>query len=152
MTVVIKISPMVFIPLLSQFFTYKLFPFLRCELNHNGALRTDLISSGFTSLQKSAQLIKTSFLNGFLIFIAKLLAYSPPNDKTLSKSIWFRMCQVVLFTCWITLPNQDILKDLMKEYIWGILNRPEDKFLIATFLVILSGPAFPKKLKKKHNF
>ena len=83
---------MVLIPFLSQFFTYKLFPFLRCELNHNGALRTDLISSGFTSLQKSAQLIKTSFQNGFLIFIAKLLAYSPPNDKTLSKSIGLRMC------------------------------------------------------------
>ena len=101
---------MVLIPFLSQFFTYKLFPFLRCELNHNGALRTDLISSGFTSLQKSAQLIKTSFQNGFLIFIAKLLAYSPPNDKTLSKSIGLRMCQNVFFACWITLLNQDIVK------------------------------------------
>ena len=101
---------MVFIPLLSQFFTYKLFPFLRCELNHNGALRIDLISSGFTSLQKSAQLIKTSFQNGFLRFIAKLLAYSPPNDKTLLKSIGLKMCQVALFACWISLLNQDNLK------------------------------------------
>ena len=90
---------MVFIPLLSQFFTYKVFPFLRCVLNHNGELRTDLIFSDFTSLQKSAQLIKTSFQNGFLTFIAKLLAYSPPNDKTLSKSIGLRICQVVLFAC-----------------------------------------------------
>ena len=80
--------------------------------NHNGASRTDLISSDFTCLQKSAQLIRTSFQNGFLIFIAKLLAYSPPGDKTLSKSIELRMCQVVLnlFACWITLLNQDILK------------------------------------------
>ena len=140
---------MVFIPFYSQFFTYKLFPFLRCELNHKGALRIDLISYGFTSLQKSAQLIKTSFQNGFLRFIAKLLAYSPPNDKALSKSIGLRMCRVVLFACWISLLNQDIFKALMKEYIWGILNPREDKFLIATFLVILSGPAFHKNLKKK---
>ena len=101
---------MVFVPLLSQFFTYKLFIFLRCVLKHNGALRTDLISSDLTCLQKSAQLIRTSFQNGFLIFIAKLLANSPPSDKTLSKSIGLRMCQVVLFACWITLLNQDILK------------------------------------------
>ena len=59
------------------------------------------------------------------------------------------MCQVVLFACWITLLNQDSFKALMKEYIWGILNPPEDKFLIATFLVILLGPAFHKNLKKK---
>ena len=83
---------MVFAPLLSQFFAYKLFPFLRCVLNHNGALKTDLISSDFTCLQKSAQLIRISFQTGFLIFIAKLLAYSPPSDKTLSKLIGLRMC------------------------------------------------------------
>ena len=70
---------MVFIPLLSQIFTYKLFPLLRCVLNHNGALRTDLISSDFTPLQKSIQLIRTSFQKRFLIFIAKLLEYSPPK-------------------------------------------------------------------------
>ena len=110
---------MVFISLLSQFFTYKLFPFPRCELNHNGALMTDLISSGFTSPQKSAQLIKASFQNGFLRFNAKLLVYSPPNDKTLSKSVGLRMYQVVLFACWVTLLNQDIFKALMKEYIYG---------------------------------
>ena len=90
---------MVFIPLLYQLFTYKLFPFLRCVLNHDGELRTDLISSDFTFLQKSAQLIRISFQNGFLILIARFLAYSPPSDKTLSKSIWLKMYQVVLFAC-----------------------------------------------------
>ena len=44
---------------------------------------TDFIISDFTSLQKSVQLIKASFHNGFLICIAKLLAYPPPSDKTL---------------------------------------------------------------------
>ena len=36
----------------------------------------------------------------------------------------------------------------MKEYISGILNSPEDKILIASFLVIRSGSAFHKNLKK----
>ena len=84
-----------FIPLLYQLFTYKFFQFLRCVLNHNVELRIDSISSDFTSLQKSAQLIKTSFQIGFLIWTARFLAYSPPSDKTLSKSIGMRMCQVV---------------------------------------------------------
>ena len=57
------------------------------------------------------------------------------------------MCQVVLFACWITPLNQDIFKSLMKEIIWGILNRSK-AILIATFLVILSGSAFHKILKK----
>ena len=56
-------------------------------LNHNGELRIDLISPDFTSLQKLAQLIRISFKNGFIILIARFLEYSPPSDKTLSKSI-----------------------------------------------------------------
>ena len=79
-------------------------------LNHNGALSTDLISSEFTSLQKSAQLIKASFQNGILICIARFIVYSAPSDKTLSKPIGLRLCQVVVFACRITLLNQDILK------------------------------------------
>ena len=89
---------MVFIPLLYQLFTNKLCPFLRSVLNHNGELRIDLISSDFTSLKKSAQLIRIPFQNGFLILAARFLAYSP-SDKTLSKSIGLRMYQVVLFAC-----------------------------------------------------
>ena len=38
------------------------------------------------------------------------------------------MCQLELFACWITLLNQAIFKALMKEYVWGILNRPKDIF------------------------
>ena len=78
---------MVLIYLISQLFTYKLFPVLMCVLYQNGALSTDLISSDFISLQKSAQII-TSYQNGFLIWIARLLAYCPPRDRTLLKNNW----------------------------------------------------------------
>ena len=115
----------------------------------NGALVSDLISSEFTSLHKSAQLIRISFQIGFVIWIARFLEYSPPSDITLSKSIGLRVCQVILFACWFTLLNQDIFKALVKEYICGILNLPDDKFLIASFLVIQSGPAYPYKFEKK---
>ena len=80
-----------------------------CVLNHNGKLRTGLISSNFTSLQKSAQLINTTFQDGLFIFIARFLVNSH-SDKTLSKSVLLRMYQVVLFACWITLLNQYIFK------------------------------------------
>ena len=39
----------------------------------------------------------------------------------------------------------------MNEYIWGILNPPDDNLLIATFLVNPSGPAFHKMKKKTSN-
>ena len=63
---------MVLIPLLYQLFTYKLFSFLRCLLDHNGALSTYLISSDFTS-SLSEHLSKMGFLYGLLGLLHILL-------------------------------------------------------------------------------
>ena len=117
-------------------------------LNHIGELRTVIISSDFTSLHKSAELIKHLSKMGFLYLLLSFLHILLLVMKQMAKSIGLRMCQVVLFACWITLLNQDIFKALMKEYIWDILNPPEDKILLATFLVIRFGPAFHKNVGK----